>query len=479
MPAETSPLIQQINAIFLNILNSLGYQNKTSSPIYGSAASTTIFPGSNGPESCTTADIGQISNSPNSKYINKNTLFSIGSITKCVVAWLLIDQIENSQGKSSLDDPLSQYLPVFCEKNPKWGSVTLKQLLNMSSGIPDYLTEDFQAYTKDPNKVWTLADIILSMPKSQLGELNFTPGSEYDYSNTNYILLGLVLQAMTGKPAKELIANFAQQKLGLNPDEFFYAEDFITNPNYANPTASNGVNVAKIVNPSILGTAGGIVATSTAIMKLMEWMYDETKNPHLQTMLSIMISTTNAEPMPNGPTTENPWGYAAGLIQGLLPGLGLVSLYSGEIDGSTAEYQRLMTNLGVFIAAYAINTEYNNLPSFVDIINPILKARGADPVTDADKVKIDALIAEMRAKIKPLKVLSPKPAAAPTPQPAAAGKSIVEENNSRLNGYLNYVVDITSYAASELSNIFCCGSARKNIQEKIDDVTSHLKSPKP
>ena len=122
-----------------------------------------------------------------------DTHFRIASITKTMTsaATLLLAQ----EGKLSLDDPVTKYIPDV----PNGDNITIAQLLEMRSGL--YSFTDSTAITTslddDPTKVWKpqqLLDIAFAQPP------NFAPGAEYEYSNTNYVLLGLIVEKLEGQP---------------------------------------------------------------------------------------------------------------------------------------------------------------------------------------------------------------------------------------------------------------------------------------
>jgi D-alanyl-D-alanine carboxypeptidase len=111
----------------------------------------------------------------------------IGSVTKTFTATLLLRAA--AEGRLSLDDTLDQYVKGV----PNGDEITLRQMSNMSSGIASY-TEDDQfvnEFLADPERVWTPEELArIGIEDSPL----FDPGKGWHYSNTNYVLLGLVLE---------------------------------------------------------------------------------------------------------------------------------------------------------------------------------------------------------------------------------------------------------------------------------------------
>ena len=138
--------------------------------------------------------------------VGNDSIFRIGSVTKQFTAAALVKLEE--EGKLSLDDLLSKYYPDY----PRAGEITRKQMLHHTSGMHNY-TEDESflaqaALTKSPDQ-WVA--YFAKMPKVQ----DFEPGTDWNYSNTAYFLLGAVVEKVEGRPlAKVLEARFFEP-LGL------------------------------------------------------------------------------------------------------------------------------------------------------------------------------------------------------------------------------------------------------------------------
>ncbi|MDQ6824924.1 MAG: beta-lactamase family protein, partial [Candidatus Eremiobacteraeota bacterium] len=117
------------------------------------------------------------------------TIYNIASITKQFTATSIM--LLQEDGKLNIDDPLSKYLANY----PWADQVTVRELLNHTSGIPDYLD--------------IVDNFTLTIPKieSALGKthLEFPPGSKYEYSNSNYVLLGLIMQRVSGLPYDDFL----------------------------------------------------------------------------------------------------------------------------------------------------------------------------------------------------------------------------------------------------------------------------------
>jgi D-alanyl-D-alanine carboxypeptidase len=128
--------------------------------------------------------------------VTTRTVFALGSVSKTFTATLVLKLAE--EGLLHLDDPLARWLHHF----PRANQITIRELLNHTSGVYD-VTEDpsfLEAQFKHPRERWTERRIL-----SYLGHPLFKPGADWSYSNTNYVLLGMVIERASGSSvAREL-----------------------------------------------------------------------------------------------------------------------------------------------------------------------------------------------------------------------------------------------------------------------------------
>jgi len=120
--------------------------------------------------------------------------YSIGSISKqfTAAALLLLEQ----EGKLSIDDPVSKYLPDLTRAN----DVTIRMLLSHTSGYQDFWPED---YLMPPMKESTTAQHILDVWGKK--PLDFDPGTKWQYSNTNYVIAGVIVEKVSGMPLMKFL----------------------------------------------------------------------------------------------------------------------------------------------------------------------------------------------------------------------------------------------------------------------------------
>jgi CubicO group peptidase (beta-lactamase class C family) len=118
------------------------------------------------------------------------TRFRLGSITKQFTAAAILQLAE--QGKLSVDDPISKYYPAA---PAAWAPITLKHLLTHTSGIPSYTA--IPGFFAQQARLDKTPDEIIALTRDK--PLEFPPGSKYAYDNTGYILLGYVVEKVSGQ----------------------------------------------------------------------------------------------------------------------------------------------------------------------------------------------------------------------------------------------------------------------------------------
>lgn len=180
----------------------------------------------------------------------------IGSLTKTMTATVLLQLVE--EGAVSLDERIGAFIPDIV--NPE---ATLRQLADMTSGIPSYsLAPQWQEVAfSQPEKVWTPQELVQaanSLPPS------FAPGAGWEYSNTNYVLLGLVIEQLTEQPIADVFRERLFDPLGMSQTEF-PATSALPDPYLRGVTVQGQpagvVADATTWSPTISFSAGEVVST--------------------------------------------------------------------------------------------------------------------------------------------------------------------------------------------------------------------------
>jgi len=140
---------------------------------------------------------------------SNDNLLRLASITKTFTATVIFSLVE--QGKLTLDEKLTTYFPEFKEAQ----DVTIKNLLNHSSGIKELLTlpDILTSSTLFTTKIWDINSIVKTISSKKLV---FQTGTDFQYSNTNYVLLGLIAEKIEKKKITQLYQDYVFNPLLIN-----------------------------------------------------------------------------------------------------------------------------------------------------------------------------------------------------------------------------------------------------------------------
>ena len=180
----------------------------------------------------------------------------IGSVTKTFTVTALLQLVE--QGKAGLDDPISKYVGGVTGGD----TITLRQLASMRSGLVNYTVVPAldRSMTDDPYRSWTPAQLLSYSIGSPL---QFAPGSQLQYSNTNTILLGLVVEQLSGQPIGDYIRQHITAPLGMTQTSF-PLDAALPSPHadgYSRDTPDRSIANATDWDPTWTWAAGQMVST--------------------------------------------------------------------------------------------------------------------------------------------------------------------------------------------------------------------------
>ncbi|WP_294736760.1 serine hydrolase [uncultured Flavobacterium sp.] len=192
-----------------------------------------------------------------------NTKYKIGSITKMFTSAIIFQLIEKK--KLTLDTKLSKYYPQI--KNAD--SITIKNLLNHTSGIYNYTAnDDFMSYVATPQTRKAMLERIASF------EPVFTPGSKASYSNSNYLLLGYILEDITKKRYKDVVNERIVKKLKLKNTYYFGKIKPKRNEAYSYSFDGNEWKKRDEWHESVAYAAGALQSTPTDLTKFIRALFE-------------------------------------------------------------------------------------------------------------------------------------------------------------------------------------------------------------
>jgi D-alanyl-D-alanine carboxypeptidase len=262
-----------------------------------------------------------------------------GSVTKTFTATLLLQA--EAKGLLSLDDTIDQYVKGV----PNGDEITLRQMATMTSGIATYSeTKKFDGDPgADPYRVWKPEELAkIGIEDSPL----FDPGTQFDYSNTNYVLLGLVLEQVTGKPIGELYRRWIIEPLGLKDTSFPDTSDTsLPDPHaqgYTLQGQSSGEKPRDATdwNASWTWTAGMMISTVDDLLAYGRAMGTGKGLLSPAQQDERIDSLVSDVPPFDQPPLKGDYGYGLGLMKehgwighgGVIPGYNTALYYNQELD---------------------------------------------------------------------------------------------------------------------------------------------------
>lgn len=241
--------------------------------------------------------------------------FRIASVTKMFTAATVLKLAE--QGKLSLDDRLSVYVPGVANGD----QITIRQLLNHTAGVSDIVHTITPGFSRRDVDTATLLEDIKARPPA------FAPGTRWSYSNAGFILLGAVIERAANKPWYAAVQDEAVAPLGLKHILYGAAGPLIPG-RVAGYTTDGQTHVVRNANPisaSVPAAAGGLVATAD---DLAAWMRGLVSG-RLLDKASLEAMRT---PPPDPPGTPPAARYGLGLYLWTVRGASMIG-HTGQIDG--------------------------------------------------------------------------------------------------------------------------------------------------
>lgn len=192
-----------------------------------------------------------------------NTIYQIASVTKPFTSTLVLKLAELK--KLSLDDKVSRFYPNF----PKGDSITITQLLSHTSGVSDHQPDTSQKVDK-PTPMETFMESMKNRP------LDFNPGSQWRYSNSGYILLGYIIEKVTGMTYYQAMTKYIFKPLKMNQSAFDFIKLQDTNKatGYWSFPENERAETAKLIDYTGPQAAGAIYSTVGDLYKFHRGLQD-------------------------------------------------------------------------------------------------------------------------------------------------------------------------------------------------------------
>lgn len=299
----------------------------------------------------------------------KNGYLRIGSNTKTFVAATVLQLV--GEGKMKLDEPIGTYLPGVV-KGPDYdgANITVRNVLGHTSGIPDY-TEFMDSDTsKVPTRTYTAEELLKPALRNKAA---FPVGKRRQYSNTNYIIAGMLVTKVTGKPVGRAVTERIIDRIGL--ERTYWPEPGDTNvrkprmEGYIAPPGGQLKNATEM-DPSISGAAGMVVSTPRDLNRFFAALVGGTLVPAAQ----LKEMRTTIESPDEEPNT----------VFGL--GLDKITLSCGALWGHGGDIHGYETRGGVTADGREVTVAVNALPGAIIAEQESMEAMTKDAMTKAMQV---------------------------------------------------------------------------------------------
>ncbi|MFC2165782.1 serine hydrolase domain-containing protein [Acidobacteriota bacterium] len=280
------------------------------------------FPGAvlyvSGPGIEAWAGAAGLSNVETAMAMRPDNQFRAASILKPFVAVVILQLVE--EGRFSLDDVLLAVLPEnVTTKFSGSNKITVRMLMSHTSGIPDWLTDAMMGeIVADPQRIWKV-DEYFDVAAAQ--EPYFPPGEGWQYSNTNYNLLSLVIEQATGSTWREEIRERILTPLDLENTQLPEPGDLSVSDYHARGYVDMGGRQMDftLIDSSMAGAAGGhaLITTTSDLARFLKAVLADKLFKKVGTLDEML---TFVDPPDDAEVIKYAVGYGLGMMKYLLPG---------------------------------------------------------------------------------------------------------------------------------------------------------------
>ena len=299
--------------------------------------------------------------------ITPETVFRLGSITKQFSAAVVMQLVQ--EGRLSLDDKVSKFIPDYPEPG---ASATVRQLLNHTVGIQSYTGIPGWMGSDKPATAFTTDALIAEfrdMPSPS------KPGEKWDYNNSGYVLVGAVIEKVTGKPWHEAVAERIAGPLGLATIRYGVGEESIPHMAKGYQQGEKGVEPSRPIHMSVPHAAGALVGNVGDLARWAQALHHG-KVVNAESYKAM----TSPTPLPDG--KSHPYGFGLGLddVRGR-PSIG----HGGGIFGFSTN-SIYIPEEDLFVAVFANSDDPETSPGLVALRLAALALGDPFPTFEAAEV---------------------------------------------------------------------------------------------
>jgi CubicO group peptidase (beta-lactamase class C family) len=263
--------------------------------------------------------------------LKTDMIFRIGSITKQFTAVAILQLAD--QGKLSLQDDIKKYMPDLLFKE----TVTVEQLLNHTSGIVSYTSKpDF------PSKMRTDMTTMEVIKLTEKDTLEFKPGTKWNYNNTGYVMLGYIIEKITGKPYEDYIHQNLFTPAGMTNSFYGSEAKIIRNRAKGYEKEKNVFQNSDYISMTLPHAAGSLLSTVEDL-----WKWNKALHSYKLIKKEWLDKAITPYLLPTGKSTRYGYGLSINLVQG-----SKAIEHSGGIPGFSTDAMYLPAE-DVFVAVFS------------------------------------------------------------------------------------------------------------------------------
>lgn len=301
------------------------------------------------------------------------TVFQSGSVGKQFTSMAILMLVEN--GKLSLDDPISKH---FAGSPSKWKPITVRHLLTHTSGIKDWENEDLdyrRDYTEDQ-----LVKVAMGLP------LDFKPGTQWSYSNTGYVLLGILIHKVSGQFYGDFLQERVFRPLGMTSTRVINEAEIVPNRAAGYVLVKGELKNQEWVSPTLNTTADGSLYLT--VLDMAKW--DAALHGHSLVKPETLTQAFTPVRLANGSSHDYGFGWDVDEQRGHR----LIE-HGGSWQGFRSAIARYVDDsLGVFILTNLGEAEPEAMAhGIAGIVEPSLRlAAPTEAATDPDPKRTASLL---------------------------------------------------------------------------------------
>jgi D-alanyl-D-alanine carboxypeptidase len=310
--------------------------------------------------------------------VSTRALWQIGSNTKAFTSVIML-RLE-AEGKLSISDRIGKWLPQY----PAWRDITIRQLLDMTSRIPDYLYQPAfaAAFAANPRTRFTAARLVSYVAGLPLGP----PG--WHYTNTDYILAQMIIERVThdsyaGQLTRRILTPLRLRTTCLAPYTCPQSDAARMPAGYFFIAGAPPSLTGKAMPPLALTWAQGAGGIVSSLADMTTWERDlyqaELLPPRQQHQLESLVSQATGKPI-HRTTLADPGGYGLGIYQLTLRQTGTVWYYEGQAFGARVLYFYFPHSGAIVALAVNSSTMNDDLPATaISVYRTLQKAGAVNP----------------------------------------------------------------------------------------------------